>query len=72
MLSFHIFLLFFVSATQVPEHLNEFSNGVLVAVASGLSGDETDASIKLAAVQALHNALHFVKKNMEIEVCVSE
>jgi hypothetical protein len=53
---------------EVPEHLQAHSNGVLVAVASGMSADETDASVKLAATTALGNSLEFIKTNMSVEV----
>ena len=59
---------------EVPDQLQAHSNGVLVAVASGMSADETDANVKLAATTALGNALEFIETNMSVEVrvCVGD
>jgi importin subunit beta-1 len=38
-------------------------NGVLTAVVSGMGKNETDVSVRLAATQALNNALYFAHEN---------
>jgi importin subunit beta-1 len=52
---------------EVPESLSAHSNGILSAVASGMSAEETDANVKLAATNALTNSLLFIKDNMAVE-----
>ncbi len=52
---------------EVPEHLGEFSDRVLEAIASGMNPAETDSNVKLAATTCLVNALPFVETNMRNE-----
>ena len=55
---------------QVPTELHDKSGGILVAIASGMNQSETDTAVKFAATVALVNSLEFIKKNMEVDVCV--
>lgn len=49
------------------ETLSVHGPGILVAVASGMAAEETDANVKLAATTALLNSLHFIENNMKVE-----
>ena len=57
----------FVCEQITPEYLERESNAILTAVAQCARKEEPNPQVRLAAVQALHNSLDFVRENFERE-----
>ena len=52
---------------QLPDGLQDKSSAILTAISTAMRKEETNNAIKLAATQALGNALESVRKNFERE-----
>lgn len=55
------------SDMQDGEHLVQYSNDILTAIVTGMQKDEANLHVKLAATNAMFNALEFTKTNFERE-----
>ena len=55
----------FICEAIDPDVLATQANAILTAVAQGARKEETNSTVRLAAMQALNNALEFIRQNFE-------